>query len=302
MKTKLGYMVLLEKAKPNECLRYAVKAEDMGFDSVWVDDHFFPFAPLTECGFAWCFMASALQATKKIYFSTAVTAPIMRYNPAVVAQAFMTMQSMYPGRVGLGVGTGEDLNEIQLLGGEFPSAKQRLEMLSEAVDIIKELWTSEKPFSCNGNYCMTDVFLHTKHDARPSIYFSGLGPKASKLAGLKGDHLITLVTNPQVLNEVVFPNFEAGAREAGKDPSKMERVCLLNLMYDKDKAMKKGRMQVPATDFEATVSVVQEPGDIINEVLDLKDAGFNHIILTDNSQDNEPGLDAMEEVTAYFRK
>ncbi|MGZ4951605.1 MAG: LLM class flavin-dependent oxidoreductase [Halobacteriota archaeon] len=302
MKTKLGYMVLLEKAKPNECLNYAVKAEDMGFDSVWVDDHFFPFAPLTECSFAWCFMASALQATKNVQFATAVTSPIMRYNPAVVAQAFATMQLMYPGRVGLGVGTGEQMNETPLLGGEFPPAKKRLEMLSEAVDIIKWLWTSDEPFSCDGHYCMTDVFLHTKHETQPPIYFSGLGPKASRLAGLKGDHLITLVTNPQVLNEVVFPNFEAGAREAGKDPSKMKRVCLLNLMYDKDKAMKKGRMEVEAADFESTVSVVQEPQDIINEVIDLKDAGFTHIILTDNSPDSEPGLEAMEEVTAYFRK
>ena len=78
-------MVLLESAKADECLDYAIKAEDMGFDHVCVDDHFFPFAPMTECGFVWSFMASALQATKKVHFATAVTSASMRYNPAVVA-------------------------------------------------------------------------------------------------------------------------------------------------------------------------------------------------------------------------
>ena len=101
------------------------------------------------------------------------------------------------------------------------------------------------------------------------------------------------MTNLRGLNETVFPSFEAGAREAGKDPSKMERVCLMNLMYDKDKTKKKGRKQVPAADFEAPVSVVQEAEDIINEVLYLKDTGFNHVILCDYSPDSKPGLAAM---------
>lgn len=295
-------MVLLEKMKPNECLKYAVKAEEAGFDAVWVDDHFFPFPPMSECGFAWCFMASALQATKKIYYATAVTAPIMRYNPAVVAQAFATMNCMYPGRVGLGVGTGEHLNEVPVLGGEFPSAKKRLEMLSESVDIIKKLWTTDQPFSCDGgHYCMKDVFLHTKDQSKPAIYFSGLGPKASKLAGLKGDHLITLITNPKVLKEVVFPNFEAGALEAGKDPGKMERTVLLNMVYDVNKVMKKGHIQTKAADFEATISVVQGPEDIIQDIGELKDLGFNHIILSDNSPDNGPAMKVMADVVSRFK-
>ena len=97
MKTKLGYMALLEKMKPNESLKYVIEAEKVGMDMIWVNRPvYFSFPPMTECGFAWCFMASALQATEKIPFATGVTAPIMRYNPAIVAQAFATMNCMYP--------------------------------------------------------------------------------------------------------------------------------------------------------------------------------------------------------------
>jgi len=102
MKVKYGLMPLLEWHKPMESLKLAVEAEKIGFDSVWADDHFMPAPPLTESTFAWTWMSSALQATEKIFFSTAVTAPVMRYNPAVVAQAFATMGVMYPGRVGIG--------------------------------------------------------------------------------------------------------------------------------------------------------------------------------------------------------
>jgi secondary-alcohol dehydrogenase (coenzyme-F420) len=302
MKTKLGYMALLEKMKPNECLKYVIEAEKVGMDMIWVDDHFFPFPPMTECGFAWCFMASALQATEKIPFSTGVTAPIMRYNPAIVAQAFSTMNCMYPGRVNLGVGTGEDLNETPLLGVQWPKPAKRLEMLVDAVDIIKKLWTSDEAISCDGNYCMTDVRLCTKDKTKIPIYFSGIGPKASKLAGIKGDHLITLVTNPKVLEEVVFPNFEAGAREAGKDPSKMERAIMMNFAYDPSKSTKKGHTIGHQAEFEARSTVVHEPEDFITYIDELVDLGFNHIVLNDLSPSNGPALEALKAATAHYEK
>jgi secondary-alcohol dehydrogenase (coenzyme-F420) len=302
MKTKLGYMALLEKMKPDECLKYVIEAEKVGMDMIWVDDHFFPFPPMTECGFAWCFMASALQATKKIPFATGVTAPIMRYNPAIVAQAFATMNCMYPGRVNLGVGTGEDLNEIPLLCVTWPKPAKRLEMLADAVDIIKELWTSDKAMSRDGNYCMKDVKLHTKPKTKIPIYFSGIGPKASKLAGMKGDHLITLVTNPKVLKKVVFPNFEAGAREAGKDPNKMERAIVMNFTYDPSKSTEKGHTVMQQTEFEARFTVVHEPEDFVTYIDELVDLGFTHIVLNDMSPNNGPALEALKVATAHFKK
>jgi secondary-alcohol dehydrogenase (coenzyme-F420) len=302
MKTKLGYMVLLEKMKPDECLKHVIEAEKVGMDMIWVDDHFFPFPPMTESGFAWCFMASALQATKKIPFATGVTAPIMRYNPAIVAQAFATMNCMYPGRVNLGVGTGEDLNEIPLLCVTWPKPAKRLEMLADVVDIIKELWTSDKAMSRNGNYCMKDVKLHTKPKTKIPIYFSGIGPKASKLAGIKGDHLITLVTNPKVLKEVVFPNFEAGAREAGKDPNKMERAIVMNFTYDPSKSTEKGHAVMQQTEFEARFTVLHEPEDFVTYIDELVDLGFTHIVLNDISPNNGPALEALKVATAHFKK
>src|SRR5665647_2065786 len=102
MVVKLGYMPMITRFTPTEALEHAIEAERMGFDSIWVDDHFLPVPPMAQSGFAWTWMSSALQATKRVFFSTAVTAPIMRYNPAIVAQAFATMGAMYPGRVGIG--------------------------------------------------------------------------------------------------------------------------------------------------------------------------------------------------------
>ncbi|HNQ30773.1 MAG TPA: LLM class flavin-dependent oxidoreductase, partial [Methanolinea sp.] len=147
MKTKIGYYAIGDAWTPAECLQQAVAAERIGFDTIWVEDHLIAMPGGIECSFAWTVMSSALQATKKVPFITGVTAPIMRYHPAIVAQAFATMGAMYPGRVGLGVGTGEPPNEMAVYGGEWPSNNTRLEMLEEALMVMNRLWTSDTPIS-----------------------------------------------------------------------------------------------------------------------------------------------------------
>ena len=102
MKTKIGYFAITDAWTPARCLQQAVAAEKTGFDSLWVEDHLVAMPGGTECNFAWTVMSSALQATKQVPFITGVTAPIMRYHPAIVAQAFATMGAMYPGRVEIG--------------------------------------------------------------------------------------------------------------------------------------------------------------------------------------------------------
>ena len=163
MKTKIGYFTITDAWTPNQCLQQSIAAEKVGFDSLWVEDHLIAMPGGTECNFAWTVMSSALQATKQVPFYTGVTAPIMRYHPAIVAQAFATMGAMYPGRVGLGVGTGEPPNEMAVSRGEWPSNLARLEMLEEALTVMNRLWTSDEPIShASKYYTLNDAVLLTK--------------------------------------------------------------------------------------------------------------------------------------------
>jgi G6PDH family F420-dependent oxidoreductase len=307
MEIKFGYSPNIERFTPTEALKQAIQAERMGFDSVWADDHFLPVPHMTECGFGWTWMSSALQATERVFFSTAVTAPIMRYNPAVVAQAFATMGAMYPGRVGIGVGSGEELNEVAVLGGEWPSPGKRLDMLAEALTIMNRLWTSTEPISCTGSYyTLNNAAVLTRPEERIPVYFSAIGPRASKMAGLLGDHLITVAKDPHHVKDVIFPNFEAGAKEAGKDPKKMERAVAVLYVYDPDRIIDPEAMKVSAE--EAKIEVAGEgtqtelwhtAEDIIKRIEELKRIGFDHVIFGNFSIDGDAGLKVFEEVLQH---
>ena len=306
MKVKYGLMPLLEWYKPMQSLKLAVEAEKIGFDSVWADDHFMPAPPLTESTFAWTWMSSALQATEKIFFSTAVTAPVMRYNPAVVAQAFATMGVMYPGRVGIGVGSGEELNEVCVAGCLWPSPSKRLAMLAEAVTVMTKLWTSAEPVSFAGTYYTLDnAAILTKPENRIPMYFSGIGPQASKMAGLLGDHLITLATDPNLVKDVVIPNFEAGAKEAGKDPKEMEHAVLISYMYDPDRFIDPKVFGVLPDDYkievakDADILVAQSAEDFITKIEGLRRLGFDHIIFNNMSVDGESGVKVFKDVLPH---
>jgi G6PDH family F420-dependent oxidoreductase len=238
-------------------------------------------------------MSSALQATERVSFNTGVTAPIMRYNPAIVAQAFATMGAMYPGRVVIGVGSGEELNEMAVLGGEWPSPGKRLEMLEEALTVINTLWTSTEPVSFAGKYyTLNNAVVLTKPEEKVPVYVSAIGPRAAKLAGRLGDHLITVVTDPKYVKEELMPNFEAGAREAGKDPSTMRRLVSVFYYYDpnyaiadyyadpelqKSKKSSSSEAKVEIADAMEAPLLVHSAEDIIKRVEELKRMGYDVI-------------------------
>jgi G6PDH family F420-dependent oxidoreductase len=307
MKTKFGYSPSIERSRPADALSQAIQAERMGFDSVWVDDHFLPVPHMTECGFAWTWMSSALQATDRVFFATAVTAPIMRYNPAVVAHAFATMGVMYPGRVGIGVGSGEELNEMAAVRGEWPKPGKRLDMLAEALQVMSSLWTSSGPTSFTGSYyTLRDATLFTRPEKPIPVYFSAIGPRASKMAGLLGDHLITVARDPSVVRDVIIPNFEAGAREAGKDPAAMERALAVLYFYDPDYLVEPEAMKVSSS--EAKIEVAGEGSqmelwhsaeDIIQKIEGWKRMGFDHLIFGNFSADCDAGLAVFREVLPH---
>jgi len=322
MGVKIGYFAITDALTPNVCLQQAIEAERIGFDSLWVEDHLIAMPGGKECSFAWTVMSSALQATKRVPFITGVTAPIMRYHPAIVAQAFATMGAMYPGRVGLGVGTGEPPNEMAVYGGEWPSNNTRLEMLEEALTVMNRLWTSDEPISSVGKYyTLKDAILLTRPKEKVPLYVSAIGPRAADLAGRLGDHLITLANNPQYIKDELFPALEAGARVSGRDPNTMERVGHFSYVYDPDQMVLPENLQQDAGTISGGamskafssgfISIFHSAEDFIKRIEEMKRMGYNHLAIADQrmgvmkgtrpSLDEAAGLRIWKDVLPHVR-
>ena len=232
----------------------------------------------------------------------------MRYNPAVVAQAFATMGAMYPGRVGIGIGSGEELNEVCVLGCDWPAGSARLEMLVESCTLMNRLWESTEPITFAGKYYKLDnAEILTKPETKIPVYFSAFGPKASRMAGLYGDHLITSTTDSQLIKNVIFPNFEAGVKEAGKDLKKMERAVLVFCKYDPDHLLDPEARAIASSE-EAKLEILDEvpyllahgAEDFIKQIKELKKIGFNHIIYGNMSMDGDLSLKVFEDVLPHI--
>ena len=175
-------------------------------------------------------MGACLEATKKIRLGPYVTTPIgARYHPLIIAQAAATLDNMYPGRFLLTVGTGEAMNEAPFFG--WPNWNERMERLVEGIQMIRKMWESKTFFDFDGKYFKANqIYLYTRPRTNMKIYVSGVGPKAARAAGEFGDALITLSHENafERCRDVIFPAFEEGARSAGKDPSKMEKLVSLS--------------------------------------------------------------------------
>src|SRR5205823_169472 len=150
---------------------------------------------------------------------TSVLTPTMRYEPAIVAQAFATLACLNPGRVFLGVGTGEAMNETPVTGGEWPGAKERRERLAESIELIRTLWTQER-VTFEGTYYRTDrATIYDRPDEAVPVYFAASGPLAAKLAGRAGDGFIATSGKKQELYEELLSNLAEGATSVGRDPA-----------------------------------------------------------------------------------
>jgi G6PDH family F420-dependent oxidoreductase len=187
---RFGYFLSCEEYTPGQLVEQAKAAEEAGFDALWVSDHYHPWND--EQGhspFVWGIIG-ALSQVCSLPVTTAVTCPTVRIHPAVIAQAAATAAVQLEGRFVLGVGTGEALNE-HVLGDVWPSADVRLEMLEEAVDLIRELWTGETVTRAGKHYRCDTARIYTRPDQPPPIYVSAFGPKALDVAARIGDGYIT---------------------------------------------------------------------------------------------------------------
>jgi coenzyme F420-dependent glucose-6-phosphate dehydrogenase len=233
----LGYKASAEQFAPRELLEFAVYAEEVGFDSVVVSDHFQPWRHTDgHAPFSFAWLGALAERTSGVRLGTSVVTPTFRYHPAIVAQAMGTLEQLAPGRVFLGVGTGESMNEVPVLGIEWPGFKQRFGRLREAVELMRRLWT-EDFVTYEGEYFRTQgATVYDKPTRGLPLYIAGAGAQAAKLAGRAGDGFICTSGKPMELySETLLPAVEQGAAEAGRDADSIERMIEMKVSFDLDR-------------------------------------------------------------------
>lgn len=194
-----GYFLASEEYGPDELVRQAKLAEQAGFERLWISDHYHPWnSEQGNSPFVWSVIGALSQATD-LPVTTAVTCPIMRIHPAVIAQAAATASVQTHGTFRLGVGTGEALNE-HVLGDRWPPIGVRLEMLEEAVAIIRALHAGEQTTHRGKYYTVEEAQLYTTPDQPVPVYVSGFGPQATRLAARLGDGYRTVTPNKELID------------------------------------------------------------------------------------------------------
>jgi len=236
MTVKLGYKASNEQFGPQQLLDYAVLAEECGFDSVFVSDHLQPWRhDGGHAPFAMSWLGALGARTSRITMGTSVLTPTFRYHPAIVAQAFATLGCLYPGRVVLGLGSGESMNEVPL-GVEWPDSKERFARFREAVKLIRTLW-SEQRVSFAGEYYRTDkATIYDRPDEPVPIWLASSGPAATRFAGRQGDGWITTSgKDPALYTDTLLPAIADGARAANRSTKDIEMMIEVKVSFDHDR-------------------------------------------------------------------
>jgi coenzyme F420-dependent glucose-6-phosphate dehydrogenase len=321
---RLGYKASAEQFGPVELLDFSVHAEEVGFDSVVVSDHFQPWrhtgghAPFS---FAWL---GALGArTEHITMGTSVVTPTFRHHPSIVAQAMGTLGVLFPRRVMLGIGTGESLNEVPAIGIEWPDFKERWARLREAVTLMRRLWSEER-VTYEGTFYKTEKA--TVYDRPPGgipLLIAAGGPQMAKYAGRVGDGFIcTSGKGAELYRDQLLPAFEEGVRESRRDPALLDRMIEVKVSFDTDRqraledtrlwgalalsAQEKTQVEDPveierladALPIERTASRWIVSTDAEEHVAQIKfyiDLGFNHLVFHAPGNDQRRFLDLYAE-------
>jgi coenzyme F420-dependent glucose-6-phosphate dehydrogenase len=313
---KIGYKASSEQFGPRELLECAVAAEEHGLDSVTVADHYQPWRH--QGGHA-CFSLSWLSAlgerTSRVTIGTSVLTPTFRYNPAVIAQAFATMGCLFPGRVFLGVGTGEALNEVAVARLEWPDFKQRFARLREAVRLMRILWREDQVTFDGEFYQTSRATIYDRPEGGIPVYIAAGGPVVARYAGRAGDGFIcTSGKGMDLYTDKLMPAVDEGLQASGRDRSDIDRMIEVKLSYDRDPelALENTRFWAPlaltaeqkhgiedpaemerACDELAIEQVARrwivasDPETALAQIKPYVDAGLNHLVF------HGPGADQM---------
>src|ERR1700747_1516157 len=286
---KLGYKASAEQFGPRELLKFSVLAEELGFDSVFVSDHFQPWKHVdghAPQSLAWL---GALGAqTARVLIGTSVLTPTFRYHPSLVAQAFATLGAMFPGRVILGVGTGESLNEVPAMGIAWPEFKERFARLREAIDLIRRLWREER-VSFEGTYYRTvNATVYDRPEVPVPVYVAAAGARVAKYAGRAGDGFITTSGKaPALYRETLLPNVTAGLQTAGRNDT-IDKMIEMKVAYttDMQRARDETREWAPLALTPEQKRHVEDPIEMqrLAETLSAEQAATRWIVSTDPEQ------------------
>ena len=237
MALTLGYKASAEQFGPSELLDYSCLAEKLGFDSVFISDHFQPWRHTGgHAPFSLTWLGALGARTERIVMGTSVLTPTFRTHPSIVAQAFGTLGAMFPGRVILGIGTGESLNEVPATGMPWPEMKERFARMREAVTLIRKLWSEER-VSFHGEFYKTEnATIYDRPDKPVPIYMAAAGPQVAKYAGRAGDGFIcTSGKAPTLYTETLLPNVAAGIEASGRSGDGYDRMIEMKVSFDTDR-------------------------------------------------------------------
>lgn len=324
---RIGYKASAEQFAPRELADFAVTAEELGFDSATISDHYQPWrhkgghAPNSV---VW--MSHVGARTERIVLGTSVLTPTFRYNPAVIAQMWATMGCLYPGRVMLGVGTGEALNEIAVGHQGWPDFKERFARLRESVRLMRRLWTEDR-VTFEGDYYRTvDAMIYDRPDEPVPVYVAAGGPVVAKYAGRQGDGFIcTSGKGAELYRDQLIPAVREGADLNKREFDNIDRMIEIKLSYDPDPelALENTRFWAPLSltkeqkhditdpeEMEAAADalpieqvakrwiVASTPQQAIEQIRFYTDLGFNHLVFHAPGHDQERFLKAFAEQVA----
>lgn len=263
---RYGYKASAEQFAPAELLELVQLAEQVGLDSAFISDHLQPWrhdgghAPNAV---AW--LGMALERTERIVLGTSVLTPTLRYHPAVVAQQFATLGQVHPGRLILGIGTGEALNE-QIIGVEYPELKERFARMREAVRLIKQLWREER-VEFEGDYYRTaGATIYDRPESPIPIYVAGGGPATTRYAARFADgHICTSGKGDEYYRDTIVANLEEGLEKEGRASADVDRMIEIKVSYDRD-----ADAALEHTRFWAALSLTQEQKHAVHDPIEMQ--------------------------------
>ena len=326
---KFGYKASAEQFGPRDLVELGVRAEQVGLDSVMVSDHLQPWRHVGgHAPNALACLTAIGERTERVVLGTSVLTPSFRYNPAVLAQQFATLACLYPGRVVLGVGTGEALNEMAVGLPQWPEFKERFARLRESVRLMRALWADER-VTFEGDYYRTDdatIYDRPLHEdgsgAGVPVYVAAGGPVMAKYAGRVGDGFIcTSGKGMDLYTDKLLPAVVDGLAAAQRPVDAIERMIEIKLSYapTREEALENTRfwapLSLPAEDkhrlddplemaYAADKLPIEEvakrwivetsPEGVLDAVKPYVDAGFDHLVFHAPGPDQEAFLTSFE--------
>lgn len=308
---RIGYWAANEQYPMSKLLEFVVHAEKRGFSATMTSDHFHPWWHTNARGnFTWVWIAAAAERTQGMKFTTGVTSPVYRYNPVIIAQAFASLDELYPGRVALGIGSGESLNEVPP-GFDWPVPEERLARTEEAVQIIRKLWDGEFVDFQGKYFHIKTARLYSPPTTRIPLYIAASGHESARMAAKYSDGIITYLKPDEARQ--TLEAFDHYAKQNGIDPDSLEKIAEYKVSYSEDyeKALgsalpwrttlikevfntdihdprvmeEKGEEQVSSEDVKKLVDIVTDIESTIDSIESYFKAGYTRVHVHSTSPD-----------------